>query len=110
MNWAVDVLVVGCKSKVGVNSQVMAEVEVVQSETIWGVEEFSSVHIDYRKVYLVLPRDVESEVRQDQAEDKNLRIIIIEMELQVPEWMQSLGSKRGRREWGVRIPGERTFH
>lgn len=88
----------------------MAEVEVVLSETVWGVEEFSLVYTDYRKVYLVLPRDVESEVRQDQAEDKNLRIIIVEMELQVPDWMQSLGSKRDRQEWGVQIPGKRTFH
>lgn len=63
----------------------MAKVEVVQSEKVWGVEEFSLVHTDYRKVYLVIPRDVESEVRQDQAEDKNLGIIIIEMELKVPD-------------------------
>lgn len=88
----------------------MAAVEVVQSEMVWGVEEFSLVHTDYRKVYLILPRDVESEMRQNQAEDKNLGIIIVEMELQVPDLMQSLGSKHDRREWGVRIPGERTFH
>lgn len=76
----------------------------------WGVEEFSLVHTDHRKVYLVLPIDVESAVRQDQAEDKKLGIFIIEMEFKAPDWIQSLGSKRDRREWGVQIPGESTFH
>lgn len=74
------------------------------------MEEFSLVHTDHRKVYLVLPRDVESTMRQDQAEDKNLGIFIIEMEFKAPDWIQSLGSKRDRREWGVQIPGESTFH
>lgn len=49
-------------------------------------------------------------MRQDQAEDKNLGIFIIEMEFKAPDWIQSLGSKRDRREWGVQIPGESTFH
>lgn len=60
------------------------------------MEEFSLVHTDHRKVYLVLPRDVESKMRHDQVEDENLGIIIIEIEFKVPDWMQSLESKCDR--------------
>lgn len=38
------------------------------------------MHTNYKNACLILPRVVDLEVRQEQAQDRNLEIIITEME------------------------------
>lgn len=54
---------------------------------IWGIkdQEFSLAHIEYKNICLVLPSNAESEVRQDQSKDRNLKIINVAMEFKVTD-------------------------
>lgn len=48
-------------------------------------QEFSLAHTEYKNIYLVLPSNAESKVRQDQSKDRNLKIINVAMEFQVTD-------------------------